>query len=93
MHFGPLRASAAVCPGAVVVLLLIYCLICFALFVRVICLSLYSCAMLCVHSSFAVILKGCFAVVVLRMCYCFKCSVALPRGAWVGLQYVIVMIS
>ena len=34
---------------------------------------------------------GCFAFIVLQMyCYC-KCYVALPQGAVVGLQYVIVV--
>ena len=47
----------------------------------VLCLSLLWYTLLCVLSSFAVILAGCFAFIVLRMsCYC-KCSVALPNGA------------
>ena len=34
---------------------------------------------------------GCFVFIVFRMsCYC-KRPVALPRGAWVGLQFVIVV--
>ena len=33
----------------------------------------------------------CFAIVVLQLyCYC-NCSVALPHGAWVSLQYVIMV--
>ena len=42
---------------AVVLLLLIYCLMNFPLFVRVMCFSLFCYALLCVHSSFAIILK------------------------------------
>ena len=40
-----------------VVLLLIYCLVCFPLVVGVLCLSLFCCALLCVLSCFAIILK------------------------------------
>ena len=52
----------------------------------VLCLSLVCCALLCVHSSFAIIVKRKRELVtlllfVLRMsCYC-KCSVTLPHGA------------
>ena len=42
---------------AVVLLLLIYCLMQFPLLVRVPCLSLFCYALLCVLSSFAIILK------------------------------------
>ena len=48
-------------------------------------LSLFCYAFLCVHFSFAIILKkegkaGCFAIIVLQMdCY-YKYSVALPRS-------------
>ena len=38
-------------------LLLIYCLMYFSLLVGGICLSLFCCALLCVHSDFAIILK------------------------------------
>ena len=50
------------------------------------CLSLFGCAILCVLSSFAIILKRkrelvALLFIVLRMsCYC-KCSVTLPNGA------------
>ena len=54
----------------------------------ILCLSLFWNALLCVTSSFAIILKrerereraGFFAFIVLQMsCYC-KCSKALPHG-------------
>ena len=59
------------------------------------CLYLFWNELLCVLSSFAIILKreraGCVAFIVLRMsCYC-KCSVTLPHVTWVGLQCVIVV--
>ena len=56
------------------------------------CVSLFCYALLCVHSSFEDEEKAsCFTFIVLQMsCYC-KCSVALPHGAWVGLQCVIVV--
>ena len=38
-------------------MLLIYCLIYFLMLVGVLCLSLFCYALLCVHSSFAIILK------------------------------------
>ena len=50
-------ACAAVRSKAVVLLLLIYCLMCFPLVVGVLCLSLFCCALLWVFSSFAIILK------------------------------------
>ena len=49
--------KAAVHSKAMVLVLLIYCLMYFPLFVVVLCLSLFCYALLCVHSSFAVILK------------------------------------
>ena len=55
--FGPLVALATVHSKAVVLLLLICCLVCFPLVVGALCLSLFYCALLCVHSSFAPILK------------------------------------
>ena len=66
--------------------MLIYCLMYFPLFVGDLCLSLFCYALLCVHSSFAIILKGevkagCFAIIVLQMYCYYKCSVALPHGA------------
>ena len=62
-------------------LLLIYCLMYFPLFVGVLCLHLFCYALLCVHSSFAIILKRMRKIIVLQMYYYSKCSVALPHGA------------
>ena len=70
----------------------------FSLFVGVLCLCLICYALLCIHSSFAIILKrnlekaGCFAIIVLQMYCYYKCSVALPYGTVVGLQCVIVVV-
>ena len=50
-------AWAAVCPRPVVLLLLICSLVSFPLVVGVLCLSLFCCALLCVLSGFAIILK------------------------------------
>ena len=50
-------ATAAVYSKVVILLLLIYCAMQFPLFVGVLCLSLFSCVLFCVHSSFAIILK------------------------------------
>ena len=92
----PPVALAAGRSKAVVMLLLIYCLMCFPLLVGVLCLSLFCYAMLCVHSSFAIILKrkrGLVALLLLS-CGCIAAVgvlwlfLALP---WVGLQYVIVV--
>ena len=53
MHLSP----ASVRSKAVVLLVLICCLVCFPLVVGVLCLSLFCCALHCVLSSFAIILK------------------------------------
>ena len=45
------------CSKAAVLLLLIYCLMYFPMLMGVLCLSLFCYALLCVHSSFAIILK------------------------------------
>ena len=50
-------ASAVVRSKAAVLLLLICCLVCFLLIVEVLCLSLFCRALLCVLSSFVIILK------------------------------------
>ena len=52
----------------------------------VLCLSLFGYVLLCVHSSFAIILTGKRMLVALLLLsykmYCYyKCSVALPHGA------------
>ena len=67
-------------------LLLLYCFMYLPLLVGALCWSLFWYALLCVVSSFAIILSrkrekaGCFAFIVSRMsCYC-KCLVALPHG-------------
>ena len=81
MHLSPPVAKAVVRSKAVVLLLLIGCFVCFPLVVGILCLSLFCCALLCVLSSFAIILAVCFAFIVLGMsCYC-KCSVTLPHSA------------
>ena len=57
MHLSPPVAYAAVRSMAVVLLLSICCLVCFRLVEGVLCLSLLCCALLCVLSGFAIILK------------------------------------
>ena len=57
MHLKRMVAWAAVHSKAVVLFLSIYCLMYFPLFVGVLCLSLFYVALLCVHSSFAIISK------------------------------------
>ena len=57
MHLSLPVALIAVSSKVVVLLLLIYCLMYFPLFVGVLCLSLFCYALLCVHFSFAIILK------------------------------------
>ena len=57
MHLISPVASAAVNSKVWVLLLLIDCLMYFPSFVGVLCLSLLCYALLCVHSSFAIILK------------------------------------
>ena len=58
----------------------------FMLFVGVLCLALFCNALLCVHSSLAIILKMkrnlvCLAIIVLQL-YCYNTgSVTLPHGA------------
>ena len=70
-------------------MLLIYCLMYFPLFVRVLCLSLFCCALLSVHSSFAIILTSKRKLVaLLLMSNRFIVTINVP---WVGMQYVIVV--
>ena len=57
MHLSPMVAEAPVRSKVVVLLLLICCLVCFPLVVGILRLSLFCCALLCVLSGFAIILK------------------------------------
>ena len=88
-------ASVAV-PSKTVVLLLIYYLMYFPLFVGVLCLSLFCYALLCVHSSFAIILKRKRKLVALLI-LSYRCIVTINvlwlflTEQWVGLQYLIVV--
>ena len=99
MHFSlppPPVAKADVRSKKVVLLLLIYCLMHFPMFVGVLCLSLFCYALLCVHSSFAFILKRKKKLVALLL-LSYICIVTinvlwlLLAVPWVGLQYVIVV--
>ena len=77
-------------------MLLIYCLMYFPLFVRVLCLSLFCCALLSVHSSFAIILtRKRKLVALLLMSYRFIVTINVLwlflTVPWVGMQYVIVV--
>ena len=88
-------AKAEVRFNAVVLLLLIYCLMYSLLFVGVLCLPSFYYELLCVHSSFPIILKRKRKLVALLL-LSYRCSVtkmlwlfiAVP---WVGLQCVIVV--
>ena len=79
-----------------ILLLLIYCLMDSSLFVGVLCLSLFCYALLCVYSSFAIILnrtRKLFALLLLS----YRCIVTINvlwlflTVLWVGLQCVIVV--
>ena len=90
-------AKAAVRSKVVVLLLLlIYCLMYFPLFVGVLCLSLFCYALLCVHFSFAIILKTKRKLIALLL-LSYRCIVPINilwiflTMPWVGLQYVIVV--
>ena len=69
---------------------------CLPLFVGVLCLSLFCYASLCVHSSFAIILKRKRKLVALLL-LSHICSVTINVlwlfliVPWVGLQYVVVL--
>ena len=62
----------------------------------VLCLSLFSCALLCIHSSFAIILKRKKKLVALLL-LSYRCIVTINvlwlflTVQWVGLQCVIVV--
>ena len=68
----------------------------FPLFVGVLCLYLFCYALLCVHSSFAIILKRKRKLVALLL-LSYRCIVTIKilwlflTLQWVGLQYVIVV--
>ena len=77
-------------------LLLIHCLMYFPLFVGVLCLSLFCYALLCVHSSFAIILKRKrMLVALLLFSYIYIVTINVMwlfrTVTWVGLQCVIVV--
>ena len=67
---------AAVSSKEVVLLLLICCLVCFSLFVGVLCLSSFCCVLLCVLSRFAIILKRKRGLVALLL-LSYRCLVAV----------------
>ena len=77
-------------------MLLIYCLMYFPLFVGVLCLSLFCYAVLCVHSSFAIILNKKRKLFVLLL-LSYRCIATINvlwlflTVPWVGLQCVIVV--
>ena len=84
---------AAVRSKVVVLLLLIYCLMYFPLYVGVLCLYLFCYALLCVYSSFAIILKRKRKLVALLL-LSYRCIVVLwlfLAAPWVGMQFVIVL--
>ena len=68
--------KATVRSKAVVLLLLFYCLMYFPLFVGVLCLSLFCFAVLCVLSSFAIILKRKRKLIALQL-LSYKCIVTI----------------
>ena len=96
MHLSPTVASVAVRVKVVVLLLLIYCLMYFRFIKGVLCLSLLCYALLCVHSSFAIILKRNRKLAALLL-LSYRCIVTLNimwlflTVAWIGLHYAIVV--
>ena len=74
----------------------IYCLMYFPLFVEALCWSLFCYALLCVHSSFTIILKRKNKLVALLL-MSYSCIVTINvlvlflAVPWVGLQCVIVV--
>ena len=91
-------AKGAVCSTAVALLLFIYSLMYFLFLVEVLCLSLFCCVFLCVHFSFAIILKrkrNLVYLLLLSYRYVFTMCVlwlflAVP---WVDVQCVNVVFS
>ena len=96
MHLSLLVALAVVRSKVVVLLLMIYCLMCFPLFVGVLCLSFICYALLRVHSSFAIIMKRKRKLVALLL-LSYRCIVTVNVPwpfltlPWVGMQSVIVV--
>ena len=89
-------AKSVVRSKIVVMLCLIYCSMYFTLFVGVLCLSLFCSELLCVHSSFAIILKRKRKLVaLLLLSYNCMLTVNVPwfflMVPWAGLQCVIVV--
>ena len=88
---------AAVLSKAVVLLLLINCLVYFPLFMGALRLSLFWYALLCVLSSFAIILKRKRELVALLLSMSYRCLVTLNilwlflTVLWVNLQCAIVV--
>ena len=85
MHLSLPVAYDAVRSKAEVLMLFIYCFMYVPLFVGALCLSLFHCVLLCVHSSFAIILKknkklGALLLLSFRCIVTIICFVALPRG-------------
>ena len=78
-------------------MLLIFCLMYFPLFVKILCLSLFCYALLFVRSSFAIISKRKRKLVALVL-LSYRCIVTINvlwlflPVPWVGLQYVILAI-
>ena len=97
MHLSPTPiAKGAVRSKVVVLLLLIYCSMYLTLFVGVLCCSLFWYTVLCVLSSFAIILTRKRELVALLL-LSFRCIVTVNivwlylTVPWVGLQCVIVV--
>ena len=86
----------SLCSEAVVLLLLIYCLMYFPVFVDVLSLSLFCYALLCAHSSFAIILKGKRKLVALLL-LSYRCIVTINvlwlfiMAPWDGLLCVVAL--
>ena len=89
-------AKSAVCSKMVLLLCLIYCSMYFTLFVGVLCLSLFCYELLCILSSFAIILKRKRKLVALLL-LSYNCIVTVNvqwfflMVPWAGLQCVIVV--
>ena len=99
MHLAPPPhpvAWAAVRSKAVILLLLFYCLMYFPSFVGVLCLYLFCYALLCVHSSFEIILKRKRKLVALLL-LSYRCIATINvlclflTVPWVDLQCVTVV--